>query len=167
MPLLLRGGGLSDSQLLPLLSLFLGSLLLLDLLQSVHTISKSVGGVEVVRDLLATDQADDDAAAHHEGEDEAVHRVPRRGQASDGRAGVGVVEEVEGEELTDQRVLDREKEGWPCDGGCGNTDCVALHATVAAILGPLETPVDGTEEGEDLFCFFVSFVFVFFTLYVM
>lgn len=86
---------------LPLLGLFLGSLLFLDLLQGMDTISKSVGGVEVVRDPLTPDQADDDAAADYEREDETVHWVPRRSPASDCGASIGVVEEIEGEELGD------------------------------------------------------------------
>lgn len=65
------------------------------------TISKSVSGVEVVRDLLTTDQADDDAAADYEGEDETVHGVPGGSPTADGGASVSVVEEIEGEELAD------------------------------------------------------------------
>ena len=132
--------------MLPLLTLFLGLLLLLDLLQGVDTICQSVGGVEVVGDLLATNQAEDNASTDDEGEDEAVHGVPRRSPAFNSGASVGVVEEGECQELRDQGIFDGKEKGWPRNGGCDHTDRVPAVASASAIFGPLKTPVDGTEE---------------------
>ena len=70
--------------------------------------------------------------------------------ADSGGAGVVVVQEGEGEELADQSVLNGEQQSRPGDGGGNDTGGVTLVAELASVAGPLETPVDGTEEGEDL-----------------
>lgn len=53
--------------------------------------------------------------------------------------------------MRDQSVLDGEHDGGPTDSRGDDTDGVTGVALVATISSPFETPVDGTEEGEDLF----------------
>ena len=105
---------------------------------------------EGTSDLLTADQAGNNAGTDDEGEDEAVHAVPGGGATVGGSTGVVVVQEGEGKELGDQGILNGEQQGGPGDGRGDNTGSVALVAVLAAVAGPLETPVDGTEEGEDL-----------------
>lgn len=101
-------------------------------------------------DLLAADQGGDNASTDDEGKHEAVHAVPVRSTAGGGGTGIGVVQEGEGEELADQRVLDGEEQSRPGHGGGNHTGDVATIAELAAVASPLKAPVDGTEEGEDL-----------------
>ena len=110
-------------------------------------------------DLLTADQAGNNAGTDDEGEDEAVHAVPGGGAAGSSGASVVVVQEGEGKELRDQGILNGEQQGRPGNGRGDNTGSVALVAVLAAVAGPLETPVDGTEEGEDLLLFrLISFL---------
>ena len=135
------------------LSLFL--LLLLQENQSIDLVADSVLGADGVDDLLTADQAGDNAGANNEGQNKSVHSVPVRGTAGGGGPSIVVVEEGEGEELADQGVLDREEKGRPGDGGSDDTGSVAAVALLAAVSGPFKTPVDGSEEGEDLESSFV------------
>lgn len=106
--------------------------------------------VDTVHDLSSSNQTDDDTGANNESQDEAVLAVPWRSPAAVCGGAVDGVQAVEGEELRDQGVLDREHNGGPSDSGSNDTDGVALVALVATVAGPFETPVDGTEEGDDL-----------------
>jgi hypothetical protein len=72
------------------------------------------------------------------------------GTTSSGSASIVVVKEGEGQELADQSVLHGEQQGGPGDGGGNDTGSVAAVTELAAVASPLKTPVDGTEEGEDL-----------------
>lgn len=103
-----------------------------------------------IRDLSTPDQGDDNAAADDEREHEAVDAVPLRRPAAGLGAHVGVVEEVEGEELRNERVFDGEEEGGPGYGRAEYADGVAWVALFAAVFSPFETPVDCSKEGEDL-----------------
>jgi hypothetical protein len=47
-------------------------------------------------------------------------------------------------------VLNGEQQSRPGHGGGNNTGSVASVASAAAVSSPLETPVDSSEEGEDL-----------------
>jgi hypothetical protein len=72
------------------------------------------------------------------------------GTTSSGSASIVVVKEGEGQELADQSVLHGEQQSGPGDGRSNDTGSVAAVAELAAVTSPLKTPVDGTEEGEDL-----------------
>jgi len=106
--------------------------------------------VNPVHNLTSSNQRDDNRRADHKRQDEAVRAVPWRCPAAVRRNAVDGVQAVEGEELRDQRILDGEQHGGPGDGGGNNTDHVARVALGAAVAGPFETPVDGAEEGENL-----------------
>lgn len=144
------------SDLLDILDLSLAaglSLLLLLLLQeeqSLDLVTDGVLGGDGLLDLLPADQGGDDGGTDNEGQDEAVHAVPVGGTASGGSAGVVVVQEGEGKELGDQGVLSGEQQSRPGHGRGDHTGGVAAVAELAAVASPLKTPVDGTEEGEDL-----------------
>lgn len=107
-------------------------------------------GADGVGDLLTTDQAGDNAGAHHEGQHKAVHSVPVGSPAGRSGARIVVVEEGEGKELADQGIFDWEQQGGPGDGRSDHTRGVAAVAELASISGPFKTPVDSSEEGEDL-----------------
>lgn len=138
------------AQLGPAAGIGLLLLLLLQEHQSVDLVADGVLRADGLLDLLAADEGGDNAGTDDEGQHEAVHAVPVRSTAGGGGTSVGVVQEGEGEELADQRVLDGEEQSRPGHGGCNNTGDVAAVAVLAAVASPLETPVDGTEEGEDL-----------------
>lgn len=113
-----------------------------------------VGGAgrlaDTVGDVAAANQTEHDAGADDKGEDEAVAAVPCRDPAADGGRAIDRVEHDKGEELSDQSVLDWHEDGRPGDGRGDDADGVALVALVAAVACPLESPVDGAEEGENL-----------------
>lgn len=139
------------AQLSPAAGISLLLLLLLQEDQSVDLVGDAVLRADRVLDLLAADQSGDDAGADNEGQHEAVHAVPVGSAASGSGAGIVVVEEGEGEELADQSILGGEEQSRP--GHCWGNDTgdVAAPAELAAVTGPLKTPVNGTKEGEDLF----------------
>lgn len=105
---------------------------------------------DILRDAFAANQAGNNAGSDDEGQNEAVHAVPVRSPAAGSNAGVVVVHEGEGQELADQGVLDGEQKSGPGDSRSDDTDRVALVALLTAVAGPFKTPVDGTEEGQDL-----------------
>ena len=125
-------------------------LLLLQEDQSVDLVLDGVLGGKSLSNLFTANQGSHNAGADDEGQDEAVHAVPVGSTADSGGTGVVVVQEGEGEELADQSVLNGEQQSRPGDGGGNDTGSVALVAELATVTGPLKTPVDGTEEGEDL-----------------
>jgi hypothetical protein len=74
-----------------------------------------------------------------------------RSTAGGGSASIVVVQESEGQELADQGVLHGEQQGGPGNGRGNDTGGVTAVAELTTVTSPLETPVDGTEEGEDLY----------------
>ena len=132
----------------PLLLLLL---LLLTLRRRVlHPLRRTRHRLNAIAHLPSADQTQHDTRADHKRQNEPVGSVPWRCPAHTRGARVDGIEDVEGEELGDERVLDGEEDGGPGDGGRDHPDGVAFVAAVAAVLGPLEAPVDGAEEGEDL-----------------
>lgn len=105
---------------------------------------------DAVRDFTATDKRNDNGGANNKGEDESVDTVPFGCPASSGRATVGIVEEVKGEELCDQSVFNGHEDGWPSDCRGNNADGVSGISLASAIVGKFKAPVNGTEEGNDL-----------------
>lgn len=131
------------------------SLLLLLLLQEDQSVDLVLDGVlrlDGLLNLLTADQGGHDGGTDHEGQDEAVHAVPVGSTAGGGGAGVVVVQESEGKELGDQSVLGGEQQSRPGHGRGNDTGSVTAVAELAAVARPLKTPVDSTEEGEDLYC---------------
>ena len=128
-------------------------LLLLLLLQEEESVDLVLEAVlaDSVGDLLTADQAGDNAGTDNEGQDEAVHAVPGRSTAGSSSTSIIVVQESESKELADQGILDGEQQSGPGDSGGNDTGSVALVAELSTISGPLKTPVDGTEEGKDLY----------------
>lgn len=132
-----------------------GSLLVLELLslgipQCLDAVCWSRKLANLVGDLTSSNKRDDNGRADNEGENESVDAVPRRGPATLACTAVGVVEEVEGQELRDQGVFDREEDCGPCNCWCDDTDCVAPVALGATVSSPLKTPMNGTKERDDL-----------------
>ena len=138
------------TELSPAAALGLLLLLLLQEQQSVDLVLDRVLRRDRVDNLLPANQGSHNAGSHHKRQHKPVHAVPRRSVAACCSPRVVVVQEREGEELADQRVLNGEQQRRPGHRRCNNTSCVALVADLAAVAGPLETPVDGSEEGEDL-----------------
>lgn len=103
-----------------------------------------------IRNLAPSDQTNNNRGADNERQHKAINAVPGRSPAAGFGAHVGVVEEVEGEELGNEGVFDGHEDGGPGYGGADYADHVAGVALCAAVLGPFEAPVDGAEEGEDL-----------------
>jgi hypothetical protein len=130
--------------------LFLRNLGYLRIPQLLDLLRRAGKLLDLACNLSAANQRRDDGGADDEGQDEAVDAVPRRSPAALGGTGVGVVEEVEDEELRDQGVFHWEQEGGPGEGGGEDTDGVAAVAVVAIVAAELKTPVDCAEEGEDL-----------------
>lgn len=129
------------------------NLLLLLLLQEDQSVDLVLDGVlrgNGLLDLLTANQGSHDGGTDNEGQDETVHAVPVGSTAGGGSAGIVVVQEGESEELTDQSVLDGEEKSRPGDSGGDHTSGVAAVTDFAAVASPLKTPVDGTEEREDL-----------------
>ena len=138
------------TKLSPAAALSLLLLLLLQEQQGVDLVLDRVLRSDRVGNLLPANQTSHNAGSHHKRQHKPVHAVPRRSVAAACGPRVVVVQECEGEELADQRVLNGEQQRRPGHGRCNNTSCVALVADLAAVAGPLETPVDGSEEGKDL-----------------
>lgn len=113
-------------------------------------VSWSRESANAVCNLSTADQRSDNAGSDDEGKDEAVDGVPGWSPADLGGARVGVVEEVEDQELRDQSILDREQDGRPGEGSGDDTDRVSWVALLAAELGPFKAPMNSTEEGDDL-----------------
>ena len=125
-------------------------LLLLEEEQSVDLVGDAVVRGEGVGNLLTADQGGHDTGTDDEGQDEAVHAVPVGSTAVGSGASVVVVQEGESEELADQSVLGGEEQSRPSNGRRDNTGRITLVAVLSAVSGPLKTPVDGTQEREDL-----------------
>lgn len=102
------------------------------------------------RQLLAAHETQHDAGAHDEGQDEAVHGVPRRRPSLGSRPGIVIVQEGECQELADQGVLRCHEQCWPGDGGSNDASGIASVSDFSAVPGPFHAPVDGTQEGQDL-----------------
>ena len=69
---------------------------------------------------------------------------------SDASSRIGEIKEGEGGELGDESVLDRQKEGWPCDSWGNDAICVPSVPLHAAVFSPFQSPMDGAQEGYDL-----------------
>lgn len=128
----------------------LGLLLLLQEEQSVNLILDGVLRGNGLLDLLTADQGSNDGGTDNEGQHEAVHAVPVRGTTNGSGASVVVVQVGEGEELGDQSVLDGEQQSGPGHSGGDHAGGITAVAELAAVASPLKTPVDSTEEREDL-----------------
>lgn len=131
-------------------SLFVGELLCLSLTECADSVGGTGQLVDTVCDLASTDQGRDDTGAHNERQNETVNSVPWRGPASLAGTTVGIVEEVESDELSDQSIFNREEDCGPCNCGGPNADCIALVAFVSPVPSKLQTPVDSAKEGDDL-----------------
>lgn len=125
-------------------------LLLLQEQKSADLVGDAVLRGDGVGNLLTADQGGHDAGTDDEGQDKAVHAVPGGSAAEGSGASVVVVEEGESEELADQSILGGEEQSRPGNGRGDNTGRITLVAVFSAVSGPLKTPVDGTEEREDL-----------------
>jgi hypothetical protein len=141
---------LLTENLLAFSRILVGELLCLSITKCANSISGTRQLVDAVGDLASTDQRHDDAGAHNERQDEAVDSIPRRSPASLGGATVCVVEEVEGDELGNQSVFNREEDCGPCNCGGPDADSITLVAMGAAVTSKLQTPVDSAKEGDDL-----------------
>lgn len=136
--------------LLLLLALGLLKLLLAEVQECLDLLGHSVLGGKALQDSLASDQTGDNACAHDEGQHEPVHAVPVRRQAATSRPGVVVVQEDERKELADERILHGEQQRGPGHRRSDAASRVSPEAVLAAVSSPLKTPVDGTEERENL-----------------
>jgi hypothetical protein len=104
----------------------------------------------VTSDLATANQRGNNGATNNEGEDETVDTVPRRGETLLSGARIGVVHEVEDQELRDKGGLDRHEDGGRSSRSSEDTNLVALVALLTAEASELKTPVDGAGEGDDL-----------------
>lgn len=120
------------------------------MLQFLPLLSQFVPGLEVRGKVLTADQADNNTGTDDEGQDEAVHVVPWWRPALNRGAGVVIVQEGESTELRDQGVFNGHEEGRPGNSRCDDTNCVSSVANMSSVARPFQTPVDGTEEREDL-----------------
>ena len=99
-----------------------------------------------VGDLPTAYERYDDGCAHNKSEDKAIHGVPARSPPTPSGTTVGVVEEVESQELGDKGVFDRHKDSGPGDSWGDDTDGIPRVSLGAAKTGPLQAPVDSTKE---------------------
>lgn len=136
--------------------LFLGAeLSLLNLLlakekEGLDLLGQGVLSSSALGDALATNESCDDAGADNEGQDESVHAVPVGSKSTASSTRIVVVEESEGKELSDQSVLDGEQQGGPGDSWSNASGGVSSETVLATISSPLQSPVDGSQEGQDL-----------------
>lgn len=100
--------------------------------------------------LSSSNQTNNDTCTYEESENEAVGGVPWWTPASDCGAGIGEIEEYEGEELRYESGFDGHEHGGPGYGGGDHSDHVAAVAMVSSVGGIFKAPMDGTEEGYDL-----------------
>ncbi len=136
--------------LLPPGFFLLEKLVLLGIFEGTDAISRAWQPANAVADLTAANKGYDNAATDDEGQHEAVDRVPGWCPAALGGARVGVVLEVEGQELRDQSGLCGQHDGRPRHSWRKHTNGVAAVALVATEACPFEAPVDGAKEGDDL-----------------
>lgn len=138
--------------LLGLLSTLLGllNLLLAEEEKSLDLLGQGVLLGPALGNLLAANEGGDNAGTDNKGQDETVHAVPVRSKSFAGSAGIVVVQESESEELGDKGVLNGEQQGGPSDSRGNAASGISAEAVGATISSPLKTPVDGTEEGQDL-----------------
>lgn len=100
--------------------------------------------------MTSADQGCNDRYTDNEGEDESVDAVPSWGPARLCSLDVGVVEEGESEELGDETDFGAQEKGWPGDRGSYDTDGISRITLLTTEFGPFETPVNSTEERNDL-----------------
>lgn len=141
---------LSLGSLLATSLLFLSKRLSLGLAKGPDAVCWSWELADAVCDLSTTNQRRDDTGSDDKGEHETVHRVPGWSPTALGGSAVGVVQEVERQKLRDESVLDWQEDCWPSDCRCHNTNSVTWVTLDATVLCELETPVNSTEEGDDL-----------------
>ena len=65
-------------------------------------------------------------------------------------ASIDEVKSNEAHELSDQSVFDGHERGAPACHGSEDADGIARVAVHSSVLRPLETPMDGTQERDDL-----------------
>ncbi len=140
---------LGDDPRSPFLFLLL-EVLRLCILQGLDPIGRTGQLANLVGNLTSTDQADHNTGADDESQDEAVRGIPRWSPTPDGRTRIRKVQEVEGEELRDESILHRQEHRRPSDGGRDHTDRVSSVTHMSTVPRPLETPMNGAEEGENL-----------------
>lgn len=99
-----------------------------------------------VGDLPTAYERYDDGCAHNESKNKAIYGVPARSPPTSRGTTIGVVEEVESQELGDKGVLDGHKDSGPGDSWGNDTDGIPRVALVAAKTGPFQAPVDSTKE---------------------
>lgn len=107
-------------------------------------VSWAVGLADKIGNLTTANQRGDDGSADNEGENKPVDTVPSWSPAGSGGFYIGVVEEGEGEELSDEADFSTQEEGRPGDCCCDDTDGVARVALFTAEACPFETPMNGT-----------------------
>lgn len=143
--LLVTGGEVLSSRFLLILGLYR-----LLFSQLPNTVGWTRETPNAIRDLTTTDQGYHNGGADNEGENESVDTVPLWSPATLRCTGVGVVEEVEDQELRDESVLDWQENGRPGERSRDDTNGVSRVTLFTAVLGPFETPVNGSKEGDDL-----------------
>lgn len=136
--------------LVPLLGLLFLRLRSLGFSKSLDSVCWSWKLAHSVGDMSSAYERKDDGCSDNECEDKTVHTVPGRSPATLGGTAIGVVEEVEGQELGDEGVFNGQEDCWPCDSSCHNSNGISWVALGATETSPLKAPVDSTEEGNDL-----------------
>lgn len=79
-----------------------------------------------------------------------VKLTPWGSPALERGASIDEVKTNEAHELSNQCVLDGHNRRTPASHGGEDADCIAWVAVHSSVLGPLQTPVDGTQERDNL-----------------
>lgn len=132
------------------LALDLLNLLLAQEQERLDLLGQAVLGRHALRDPLAADQTRDDAGSDNERQHEPVHAVPVRSPAARRRTCVVIVQESERQELRDQSVLDGEQQRRPRHRRRDATSRISAEPMLSTISCPLQTPVDSTQERQNL-----------------
>jgi hypothetical protein len=106
--------------------------------------------VDSVHYLSTSDERNNNGGSDNGSKHKTVAAVPWWCPAAVGGNAVNCVESVEGKELCNQSILNREHDRSPSNGGSEDTNGVALVALGTSVASPLETPMDRSEEREDL-----------------
>ena len=134
--------------LVTLLGLF--NFLLTEEEKSLDLLGQSVLLGVALGNALAANEGGDNTGTNNKGQDEAVHAVPVGGKSSAGCTGIVVVQEGKSEELGDKGMLNGEQQCGPSDSRSDDTGSITAEAVSATIASPLETPVNGAEERQNL-----------------
>ena len=125
-------------------------LLQLGLSQGSHPVGRASGPGDEICNLSSANQRRNDTSSDNEGKDESISRIPTWSPASSRGSRICVVQEGECKELSDQSDFSGEQKGRPCNGCGNNPDEVSWVALVSTKASPFETPMDGTQEGDNL-----------------